>query len=85
MTRSSAKALSRRQEVTHYRTSKKVKSPGGLRVISQADGSLLSGHNGSYCYGGSWFFCDSGNYLLAGAQRMPADEVDMRLIEPPCV
>ncbi len=71
--------------MTHYRTSKKVKSPGGLRVISQADGSLLSGHNGSYCYGGSWFFCDSGNYLLAGAQRMPADEVDMRLIEPPCV
>ena len=63
------------------RTSEKVKSPFGLRVISAADGSLLPGHNGSYCYGGSWFFCDSGNYLLAGVHRLPAEDVDARLIE----
>ena len=58
-----------------------MKSPYGLRVISAADGSLLPGHNGSYCYGGSWFFCDSGNYLLAGVHGLPAAEVDARLIE----
>lgn len=75
------KLLTDDQVLTHYRTSEKVKSPYGLRVISAADGSLLPGHNGSYCYGGSWFFCDSGNYLLAGAHGLPADEVDLRLIE----
>jgi hypothetical protein len=67
--------------LTHYRTSEKVKSPYGLRVISQADGSLLPGHDGAYCHGGSWFFCDSGNYLLAGVHGLTATEVDARLIE----
>jgi hypothetical protein len=75
------KVLTDEQVLTHYRTSEKVKSPYGLRVISAADGSLLPGHNGTYCYGGSWFFCDSGNYLLAGAHGLPAAEVDARLIE----
>src|SRR6185295_5991865 len=75
------KILTDEQVLTHYRTSEKVKSPYGLRVISAADGSLLPGHNGAYCYGGSWFFCDSGNYLLAGVHGLPADEVDARLIE----
>lgn len=75
------KVLTDEQVLTHYRTSEKVKSPYGLRVISAADGSLLPGHNGSYCYGGSWFFCDSGNYLLAGVHGLPAAEVDARLIE----
>ena len=75
------KVLTDEQVLTHYRTSETVKSQYGLRVISTADGSLLPGHNGAYCYGGSWFFCDSGNYLLAGAQGLPADEVDARLIE----
>ena len=75
------KVLTDEQVLTHYRTSEKVKSPFGLRVISAADGSLLPGHNGSYCYGGSWFFCDSGNYLLAGVHGLPATEVDERLIE----
>ena len=75
------KVLTDEQVLAHYRTSEKVKSPFGLRVISQADGSLLPGHNGSYCHGGSWFFCDSGNYLLAGVHGLPAPEVDARLIE----
>ena len=75
------KVLIDEQVLTHYRTSEKVKSPYGLRVISAADGSLLPGHNGAYCYGGSWFFCDSGNYLLAGVHGLPTTEVDARLIE----
>jgi hypothetical protein len=74
------KILTDEQVLTHYRTSEKVKSPFGLRVISAADGSLLPGHGGAYCYGGSWFFCDSGNYLLAGVHGLPADEVDAQLI-----
>jgi hypothetical protein len=75
------KVLTDEQVLTHYRTSEKVKSPYGLRVISAADGSLLPGHKGEYCHGGSWFFCDSGNYLLAAAHGLPAAEVDARLIE----
>lgn len=75
------KVLTDEQVLTHYRTSEKVKSPFGLRVISAADGSLLPGHTGIYCYGGSWFFCDSGNYLLAGVHGLPAEDVDARLIE----
>lgn len=75
------KILTDEQVLSHYRTSEKVKSPYGLRVISAADGSLLPGHNGAYCYGGSWFFCDSGNYLLAGVHGLPAAEVDARLID----
>ena len=75
------KVLTDEQVLTHYRTSEKVKSQYGLRVISAADGSLLPGHNGAYCYGGSWFFCDSGNYLLAGVHGLPGAEVDARLIE----
>ncbi|MFM8584169.1 MAG: hypothetical protein ACKOFW_22145 [Planctomycetaceae bacterium] len=75
------KVLTDEQVLTHYRTSEKVKSPFGLRVISAADGSLLPGHGGAYCFGGSWFFCDSGNYLLAGAHGLAPEEVDARLIE----
>lgn len=75
------KVLTDEQVLSHYRVSEKVKSPHGLRVISAADGSLLPGHRGEYCHGGSWFFCDSGNYLLAGAHGLPSAEVDARLIE----
>ena len=75
------KVLTDEQVLTHYRTSEKVKTKYGLRVISAAAGSLLPGHNGAYCHGGSWFFCDSGNYLLAGVHGLPATEVDARLIE----
>lgn len=66
---------------THHRTSEKVKTPYGLRVISQADGSLLPGHSGVYCYGGSWFLNDAANYLLAGVHGAPAKEVDALLAE----
>ena len=55
--------LTDEQVLTHYRTSEKVKTPYGLRVISQADGSLLPGHSGVYCYGGSWFLNDAANYV----------------------
>ena len=75
------KLLTDEQVLTHYRTSEKVKSPYGLRVISQADGSLRPGDGGSYCYGGSWFLNDAANYLLAGVHGLPAAEVDARLIE----
>ena len=65
----------------HVRTSEKVKTPYGLRVISQADGALLPGHNGVYCYGGSWFLNDAANYLLAGVHGMNSREVDELLRE----
>jgi hypothetical protein len=67
--------------LTHHRTSERVKTPYGLRVISQADGSLLPGHSGVYCYGGSWFLNDAANYLLAGVHGLPASEVDALLAE----
>ena len=67
--------------LAHFRTSEKVKTPYGLRVISQADGSLLPGHSGVYCYGGSWFLNDAANYLLAGVHGVPAPEVDGLLAE----
>jgi len=36
-------------------------------------------HNGASCHVGSWFFWDSGNYLLAGIHGLPA--VEARTIE----
>jgi hypothetical protein len=73
------KLLTDEQVLTHVRTSEKVKTPYGLRVISKADGSLLPGHSGVYCYGGSWFLNDAANYLLAGVHGLPAAEVDALL------
>ncbi len=75
------KLLTDEQVLTHVRTSEKVKTPYGLRVISKADGSLLPGHSGVYCYGGSWFLNDAANYLLAGVHGLPAAEVDALLAE----
>ena len=75
------KLLTDDQVLTHHRTSEKVKTPYGLRVISQADGALLPGHSGVYCYGGSWFLNDAANYLLAGVHGVPAKEVDALLSE----
>lgn len=75
------KLLTDEQVLTHHRTSEKVKTPYGLRVISRADGSLLPGHSGVYCYGGSWFLNDAANYLLAGVHGLPAAEVDALLAE----
>ncbi len=51
----------------------------GLRQHPQSiadDGSLLPGHSGVYCYGGSWFLNDAANYLLAGVHGLPADSLD---------
>ncbi len=69
------------QVLAHHRHSERVKSPFGLRVISKADGSLLDGHSGVYCYGGSWFLNDASNYLLAGVHGLPTREVDRLLTE----
>ena len=75
------KLLTDEQVLTHFRTSERVKTPYGLRVISQADGSLLPGHSGVYCFGGSWFLNDAANYLLAGVHGLPTAEVDALLAE----
>lgn len=75
------RVLTDEQVLTHVRTSEKVKTPYGLRVISQADGSLLPGHSGVYCYGGSWFLNDAANYLLAGVHGWPTEQVDALLVE----
>ena len=75
------KLLTDEQVLTHFRTSEKVKSPYGLRVISTADGSLLPGHSGVYCYGGSWFLNDAANYLLAEVHGADPAEVDRLLAE----
>jgi hypothetical protein len=75
------KLLTDEQVLTHFRTSEKVKSPYGLRVISTADGSLLPGHSGVYCFGGSWFLNDAANYLLAEVHGADRDEVDRLLAE----
>ena len=75
------KLLTDEQVLTHVRTSEKVKSPYGLRVISQADGALMPGHSGSYIQGGSWFLNDAANYLLAEVHGLSAAEVDSLLIQ----
>lgn len=75
------KLLTDEQVLTHFRTSEKVKSPYGLRVISTADGALLPGHSGVYCYGGSWFLNDAANYLLAEVHGADPAEVDRLLAE----
>ena len=74
------KLLSDDQVAGHMRTTLKIQSPYGMRVISQADGALLPGHSGEYVFGGSWFLCDAANYLVAGLHGMSADEVDQHLI-----
>lgn len=75
------KVLTDDQVITHIRTSEKVRTPYGLRVISQADGSLLPGHSGVYCYGGSWFLNDAANYLLGAVHGMPDREINDLLTE----
>ncbi|MFM8707799.1 MAG: hypothetical protein ACKOHK_06885, partial [Planctomycetia bacterium] len=75
------KLLTDEQVLTHFRTSEKAKSPYGLRVISTADGALLPGHSGVYCYGGSWFLNDAANYLLAEVHGADPAEIDRLLAE----
>lgn len=67
--------------LTHWRTSQRIATPYGLRVISMADGSLLPGHSGSYVHGGSWFLNDSANHLMAGLHGLPAAEMDAALVK----
>lgn len=74
------KLLDDEQVLTHWRTSQKIASPFGLRVISLADGNLLPGHSGSYVYGGSWFLNDAANHLLAELHGLPPAETDTTLI-----
>lgn len=75
------KLLTDEQVLAHFRTSEQVKSPHGLRVISAADGSLLPGHSGVYCYGGSWFLNDAANYLLAEVHGADPDAIARLLAE----
>ena len=39
----------------HLKTTARLQTPYGMRVISKANGDLLEGHTGVYVYGGSWF------------------------------
>jgi len=66
--------------LAHMTTTARIQTPFGMRVISQADGSLLPNHNGSYVYGGSWFLCDAANYLLAELHGAPAREANSNLV-----
>lgn len=67
--------------LAHWRTSQRIATPYGLRVISKADGSLLPGHSGSYVHGGSWFLNDSANHLMAGLHGLPAQEMEATLVK----
>ena len=74
------KLLTDEQVLTHWRTSQRIATPYGLRVISLADGSLLPGHSGEYVHGGSWFLNDSANHLMAVLHGLPAAEADAALV-----
>ncbi|MBI3848913.1 MAG: hypothetical protein HY298_01285 [Verrucomicrobia bacterium] len=74
------KLLTDEQVLGHLRTTLRIQSPYGMRIISQPNGDLLPGNNGVYCAGGSWFLCDAANYLVAGLHGMPSEEVDQHLI-----
>lgn len=75
------KLLTDEQVQGHLRTTLKVMSPYGMRVISKADGSLLEGHDGHYVWGGSWFLCDAANYLVGELHGVPKAEIDQHLID----
>jgi hypothetical protein len=75
------KLLTDEQVLAHWRTSQRIATPYGLRVISLADGSLLPGHSGEYVHGGSWFLNDSANHLMAGLHGLPAAEADAALVK----
>ena len=75
------KLLDDEQVLTHWRTSQRIATPYGLRVISLADGSLLPGHSGTYVFGGSWFLNDAANHLMAGLHGLSTAETDAALIK----
>ncbi|OPZ66929.1 MAG: hypothetical protein BWY83_02747 [bacterium ADurb.Bin478] len=64
----------------HLRTTMKIQSPYGMRVISKANGDLLDGHSGVYTYGGSWFLNDAANYLDGLIHGMDSKWVDEQLV-----
>lgn len=64
----------------HLETSVRIQTPYGMRVISNADGSLLEGHSGAYVFGGSWFLNDGANYLDGLIHGMDPKWVDERLL-----
>ncbi len=65
---------------THLQTTMRIQSPYGMRVISKANGDLLDGHSGEYCFGGSWFIHDSPNYLAGLIHGMDSKWVDNQLL-----
>jgi hypothetical protein len=65
---------------THLETTMRIQSPYGMRVISEANGDLLDGHSGEYCFGGSWFFHDAPNYLAGLIHGMDSKWVDDQLL-----
>ncbi len=65
---------------THLETTMRIQSPYGMRVISKANGDLLDGHSGEYCFGGSWFIHDAPNYLAGLIHGMDSQWVDDRLL-----
>ncbi len=65
---------------THLETTMRIQSPYGMRVISNADGSLLEGHTGVYTHGGSWFLNDAANYLAGLIHGMDPAWVDEKLL-----
>ena len=65
---------------THLETTMRIQSPFGMRVISKANGDLLDGHSGEYCFGGSWFFHDAPNYLDGLIHGMDSKWVDDQLL-----
>jgi hypothetical protein len=75
------KVLTDESVLAHWRTSQRIATPYGLRIISLADGALLPGHSGEYVFGGSWFLTDAANHLLAGLHGLPAKETDAVLVK----
>ena len=65
----------------HLETSVRIQSPYGMRVISNADGSLLEGHSGAYVFGGSWFLNDGANYLDGLIHGMDPKWIDDHLLK----
>jgi hypothetical protein len=64
----------------HLETTMRIQTTYGMRVISKANGDLLDGHSGEYCFGGSWFFHDGPNYLDGLIHGMDAKWIDEQLL-----
>jgi len=64
----------------HLKTTMRIQSPYGMRIISKANGDLLDGHSGVYTNGGSWFLNDAANYLDGLIHGSDPKWVDDRII-----